>query len=91
MYYLPRPVSADEFATTTLMMAAGIGWFVFFGYWHVLTVKDVPLLWGFVRLLAWDPIEGVLILQNKSVVFSDVLAPSSAERTSTATILRGLT
>jgi regulator of protease activity HflC (stomatin/prohibitin superfamily) len=38
---------------------------------RVLERKDVPLLWGFVRLIAWDPIQGVLILKNKSVSFSD--------------------
>ncbi|HTK77028.1 MAG TPA: SPFH domain-containing protein, partial [Gemmataceae bacterium] len=38
---------------------------------RVLTEKDVPILWGFVRLIAWDPIEGILILSNKSVGFSD--------------------
>ena len=38
---------------------------------RVLVDKDVSLLWGFVRLIAWDPIEGVLILQNKNVGFSD--------------------
>jgi regulator of protease activity HflC (stomatin/prohibitin superfamily) len=37
----------------------------------VLERKDVPLLWGFVRLIAWDPIQGVLVLKNKVVSFSD--------------------
>jgi regulator of protease activity HflC (stomatin/prohibitin superfamily) len=37
----------------------------------VLTQKDVPLLWGMVRLVAWDPVEGVLLLHNKSVSFAD--------------------
>jgi regulator of protease activity HflC (stomatin/prohibitin superfamily) len=37
----------------------------------VLVQKDVPLLWGLVRLIAWDPVEGVLILRNKSIAFSD--------------------
>jgi regulator of protease activity HflC (stomatin/prohibitin superfamily) len=38
---------------------------------RVLVSKDVPLLWGLVRLVAWDPIEGVLFLQNKEIGFSD--------------------
>ena len=38
---------------------------------RVLVKKNVPLLWGFVRLIAWDPVEGVLILRNKSVEFCD--------------------
>jgi regulator of protease activity HflC (stomatin/prohibitin superfamily) len=38
---------------------------------RVLTTKNVPLLWSFVRLIAWDPIEGVLILRNKTVAFCD--------------------
>jgi len=37
----------------------------------VLVQKDVSLLWGFVRLIAWDPVEGVLILKNKVITFSD--------------------
>ena len=37
----------------------------------VLHVKNVPLLWGSVRLLAWDPTEGVLILRDKQVSFKD--------------------
>jgi regulator of protease activity HflC (stomatin/prohibitin superfamily) len=37
----------------------------------VLVEKDVPLLWGLVRLVAWDPIEGVLFLENKGLGFSD--------------------
>jgi regulator of protease activity HflC (stomatin/prohibitin superfamily) len=38
---------------------------------RVLVDKDVPLLWGLVRLMAWDPVEGVLFLQNKRLAFSD--------------------
>ncbi len=37
----------------------------------VLEQKEVSLLWGFVHLIAWDPIQGVLVLKNKSVSFSD--------------------
>lgn len=37
----------------------------------VLAKKDIPLLWGLVRLIAWDPVEGVLILRNKNIEFSD--------------------
>ena len=38
---------------------------------RVLTAKNVPLLWNFVRLIAWDPVEGILMLKNKSVFFCD--------------------
>lgn len=38
---------------------------------QVLHHKDVSLFWGLVRLVAWDPTEGVLMLRNKSVAFSD--------------------
>ena len=38
---------------------------------RVLVEKDIPLLWGAVRLVAWDPIEGVLFLMNKSISFYD--------------------
>jgi DNA-directed RNA polymerase subunit RPC12/RpoP len=37
----------------------------------VLEKKEVSLLWGFVKLIAWDPVEGVLILKNKNIAFSD--------------------
>ncbi|HEX8522456.1 MAG TPA: SPFH domain-containing protein [Tepidisphaeraceae bacterium] len=37
----------------------------------VLTEKAVPLLWGLVQLVAWDPIEGVLFLKNKALGFCD--------------------
>ena len=46
-------------------------WFLMRARQRVLDAKDVPLLWGFVRLIAWDPIEGVLFLRNKSIAFSD--------------------
>ncbi len=38
---------------------------------RVLVDKDIPLLWGSVRLVAWDPVEGVLFLVNKSIGFYD--------------------
>jgi regulator of protease activity HflC (stomatin/prohibitin superfamily) len=34
-----------------------------------LVVKDVPILWGLGRLVAWDPVEGVLFLRNKQLEF----------------------
>jgi regulator of protease activity HflC (stomatin/prohibitin superfamily) len=38
---------------------------------RVLVEKDIPLLWGSVRLVAWDPVEGVLFLKNKTMNFHD--------------------
>jgi regulator of protease activity HflC (stomatin/prohibitin superfamily) len=38
---------------------------------QVLSKKDIPLLWGFARLIAWDPVEGVLFLKNKKMGFFD--------------------
>ncbi|HYO11421.1 MAG TPA: SPFH domain-containing protein [Tepidisphaeraceae bacterium] len=38
---------------------------------RVLHAKDVSMLWGLVRLVAWDPVEGVLFLRNKSLGFCD--------------------
>lgn len=38
---------------------------------RVLTEKVVPLLHGIAALIAWDPTEGIVVLRNKSVVFSD--------------------
>jgi regulator of protease activity HflC (stomatin/prohibitin superfamily) len=37
----------------------------------VLTEKDVSLVYGLVRLIAWDPTEGILLLRNKQVDFAD--------------------
>ncbi|HUB26396.1 MAG TPA: hypothetical protein VL992_13295, partial [Tepidisphaeraceae bacterium] len=37
----------------------------------VMEKKEVSLLFGFVKLIAWDPVEGVLILKNKGIAFSD--------------------
>lgn len=37
----------------------------------VLSRRRVPLLWGTVELIAWEPTEGVLILKNKAVHFAD--------------------
>ena len=37
----------------------------------VLDKKYVPVLWGRVALVAWDPVEGVLFLRNKAISFVD--------------------
>jgi regulator of protease activity HflC (stomatin/prohibitin superfamily) len=37
----------------------------------VLAKKDVSILWGLGRLIAWDPVEGVLFLRNKNLAFMD--------------------
>lgn len=38
---------------------------------RVLASKKEKLLFGLVELIAWDPVEGVLFLKNKSLGFSD--------------------
>jgi hypothetical protein len=38
---------------------------------RVLTEKVVPVLWDLARLVAWDPVEGVLFLHNKALSFVD--------------------
>jgi regulator of protease activity HflC (stomatin/prohibitin superfamily) len=38
---------------------------------RVLDKHEVPLLFGFLKLVAWDPTEGVLFLKNKAVSFVD--------------------
>jgi regulator of protease activity HflC (stomatin/prohibitin superfamily) len=38
---------------------------------RVLVKKYVPVLWGRVGLVAWDPVEGVLFLRNKAISFVD--------------------
>lgn len=46
-------------------------WLILSARQRVLTSKNVPLLWNAIRLIAWDPVEGVLILRNKAVSFCD--------------------
>jgi regulator of protease activity HflC (stomatin/prohibitin superfamily) len=46
-------------------------WLILSARQRVLASKNVPLLWNAVRLIAWDPVEGVLILKNKTVSFCD--------------------
>lgn len=58
------------FLCTTVAVAEQI-WRLLRARQRVLVDKDVPLLWGMVRLIAWDPVEGVLFLQNKRLSFSD--------------------
>lgn len=57
----------------TMVSAAAVQqcWRLLSARQNVLEKKNVPLLWGFVRLIAWDPVEGVLILRNKVVTFCD--------------------
>ena len=38
---------------------------------NVLAVKEVSLFWGTVRLVAWEPTEGILLLRNKAITFRD--------------------
>lgn len=38
---------------------------------RALAEKDVPILFGFARIVAWDPTEGVLILKDKAVSHID--------------------
>ena len=46
-------------------------WLLVHARQRVLGTKDLPLFWGLIRMIAWDPTEGVLILRNKQVHFSD--------------------
>jgi regulator of protease activity HflC (stomatin/prohibitin superfamily)/DNA-directed RNA polymerase subunit RPC12/RpoP len=63
-------VSLSLFGVFTLL-ALHQGWTLLTARHRVLAEKDVPLLYGMVRLLAWDPTEGVLILRNKELDFAD--------------------
>jgi hypothetical protein len=38
---------------------------------RALRTHDVPLLFGMLRVIAWDPTEGVVILKNKSLSYVD--------------------
>lgn len=38
---------------------------------RALRENEVPLLFGLLRLVAWDPTEGVVILKNKTVTYVD--------------------
>lgn len=53
------------------LAAAQQAWLILYARQAVLSRKRVPLLWGTVTLIAWEPTEGVLILKNKAVHFSD--------------------
>lgn len=63
-------VSLGLFAVVTLL-ALHQGWTLLTARHRVLTEKDIPLLYGLVRLIAWDPTEGILLLRNKQVDFAD--------------------
>ncbi|HEX8342598.1 MAG TPA: SPFH domain-containing protein [Tepidisphaeraceae bacterium] len=58
------------FATTSIATAYQM-WLLLHARQNVLIKKEVRLLWGMAKLVAWDPTEGVLILKNKSVTFAD--------------------
>jgi regulator of protease activity HflC (stomatin/prohibitin superfamily)/DNA-directed RNA polymerase subunit RPC12/RpoP len=38
---------------------------------RVLQAGEVPLLWGMVKIVAWEPTEGVLVLRDKKISFKD--------------------
>ena len=62
-------------ALLTFVAATGVSlhqtWLILNARQRVLSRKQVPLLYGLVHLIAWDPTEGVLVLRNKGVFFSD--------------------
>jgi regulator of protease activity HflC (stomatin/prohibitin superfamily) len=58
------------FAATTVVVARTI-WELLGARRDVMAKKDVSLMWGFMRLVAWDPVEGVLFLKNKALGFYD--------------------
>lgn len=67
---MARYVAVIVFLLVTLE-ALRQGWVILRARQRVLVEKDVPLLWGSTRLIAWDPTEGVLILKDKALHFSD--------------------
>jgi regulator of protease activity HflC (stomatin/prohibitin superfamily) len=46
-------------------------WLLLHARHRVLSQKQVSLLWGMVHLISWDPTEGVLVLRDKDIAFSD--------------------
>jgi hypothetical protein len=65
-----------KFGSLILFVAATVAvgqqlWILLQARQKVLTKKEVPLLWGLVKLVAWDPIEGILFLKNKAMGFCD--------------------
>lgn len=38
---------------------------------RVLEERNVPILWGAARVIAWDPVEGALFLRDKGISFVD--------------------
>jgi DNA-directed RNA polymerase subunit RPC12/RpoP len=67
---IARYVGIIAFLLVTLE-ALRQGWLVLRARQRVLVEKDVPLLWGTTRLIAWEPTEGILILKDKAIDFSD--------------------
>lgn len=73
LLFFGRVASLVGFVTFCLVTLAALhqAWVLVTARQRVLTDKDVPLVYGMLRLIAWDPTEGVLILKNKTVHFTD--------------------
>ncbi len=63
-------VSLSLFTAITIL-ALHQGWTLLTARQRVISEKEVSLIYGMIRLIAWDPTEGVLILRNKEVSFTD--------------------
>lgn len=58
-------------AGVVTLLALHQGWTLLAARHRVLSEKDVPILYGLCRLIAWDPTEGILLLRDKKVDFVD--------------------
>ena len=70
-FSLPAAIAGAILFTVASAATAQQVWVLLRARQRVLASKNVPLLWSFIRLIAWDPVEGVLILRNKRVEFCD--------------------
>ena len=66
LYYL----SMLTFVAATLAVAYEV-YYLMRARQKVLVEKDIAIFGGFIRLIAWDPVEGVLFLENKTMGFFD--------------------
>src|SRR4051812_4658260 len=71
LFSLPFKLAAASLFVTATSALSYQGWHLLGAKRRVLDERQVDVLWGLVRLIAWDPVEGVLFLRNKALSFID--------------------
>lgn len=67
----PAALVALSLFVVVTVLALHQAWALVTARQRVMQQKDVPLLYGMVRLIAWEPTEGILLLRNKAIQFAD--------------------